>query len=66
MKAFTIHLLHGRKEIVTGHDISDACRRAGIGAGALRALNYWEEVSEPEQADVDILDKILKETNETT
>ena len=66
MKAFTLHWLHGRNEIVTGHDIADACRRAGIGAGALRALDYWEEMSKSDQADVEILDEILEDANEKT
>jgi len=42
VKRFILHWFDGKKETVTGHDIADACRRAGIGAGATRALDYWE------------------------
>ena len=44
MKKFRLHWLDGKKEIVEGTDIADACRRAGIGNGALRALDYYEEI----------------------
>jgi len=44
MKKFRLHWLDGQTELVEGHDIADACRRAGIGNGALRALDYWETI----------------------
>lgn len=44
MKRFQLHWLDGQIEVVEGHSIVDACRRAGIGCGALSALDYWEEV----------------------
>ena len=43
MKSFTLHWLGGKTEQVQGSDIADACRRAGIGNGALPALDYYEE-----------------------
>lgn len=43
MKKFILHWLGGRTETVEGTDIADACRRAGIGAGALAALDYYGE-----------------------
>jgi hypothetical protein len=43
MKTFVLHWIGGKTETVTGGDIADACRRAGIGAGALRVLDYFEE-----------------------
>lgn len=46
MKKFTLHWLGGKTETVEGEDIADAYRRAGFGAGALRALDYFEEVEE--------------------
>jgi len=45
IKTFKLHWLHGKTETVEGYDIADACRRAGIGNGALPALDYHEEVS---------------------
>ena len=44
MKKYRLHWLGGKKEVVQGIDIADACRRAGIGNGALRALDYYEEI----------------------
>ncbi|GEM_PF-4306089 len=46
LKEFRLHWLQGKPEIVKGTDIADACRRAGIGNGALPALDYFEEVKE--------------------
>lgn len=46
MKKFRLHWLDGKVELVEGYDIADACRRAGIGNGALPALDYYEEVTE--------------------
>ena len=45
MKTFELHWLGGKTEVVRGHDIADAFRRAGYGNGAIRALDYFEEVS---------------------
>lgn len=45
MKKFTLYWLSGKTESVEGYDIADACRRAGIGNGALAALDYYKEVS---------------------
>ena len=33
-------------QIIEGYDIADAMRRAGIGGGALRALDTWKEIIE--------------------
>jgi len=45
-KRFELRWNDGKTEIVEGNDIADACRRAGIGAGALPALNYWKPLDE--------------------
>lgn len=47
-KVFKLHWKMGEIEIVQGEDIADACRRAGIGHGALAALDHWEEVTRNE------------------
>lgn len=47
---FRLHWLTGDKEIITGSDITDAVNRAGIGSGALPALDYWEPIDEAEDA----------------
>ena len=48
MKKFRLHWLHGKVQVVEGDDIADACRKAGIGNGALPALDYYEEIKEPD------------------
>lgn len=42
-KWFTIFWLHGDKTFVFGPTIEDACNHAGIGAGALRAIDWYDE-----------------------
>lgn len=46
MKKFKLHWLDGKEEIVEGQDIKDAFTLAGYGAGALSALDYYEEVTD--------------------
>jgi hypothetical protein len=43
-RKFILHWLSYKPEEIEGYDIGDAIRRAGYGGGALRALDYWEEV----------------------
>lgn len=43
-KQFKLHWLDGKIELVEGIDIADAFSKAGYGAGAIRALDYFEEV----------------------
>lgn len=43
LKRFRIFWLDGRKEVVVGEDIADACRKAGIQKGALAAMDYFKE-----------------------
>lgn len=45
-KTFKIYWLTGKTEIVTGLDITDACNKAGIGAGAVKAIDWYEEIEE--------------------
>lgn len=47
MKRYRLHWQNGIAEDVEGTSPEDAFNRAGIGAGALSALDYWEELSEP-------------------
>lgn len=49
-KMFILHWLDGSKEKVSGINIADACRKAGIGAGAVQAIDYYEEIKK--QADL--------------
>ncbi len=51
-RTFKLYWLAGKPEIVSGPDLGDqwetlasAMNNAGIGAGALRALDYWEEIT---------------------
>lgn len=46
MKKYKLYWLDGRQEIIEGNDVVDAFNRTGIGRGALRALDYYEEVKE--------------------
>lgn len=43
-KKFRLYWIGGRTEIVEGDDIADAFTHAGYGAGAIRALDYSEEI----------------------
>lgn len=43
---FKIHWLDGKVEIVEGRDFPDAFRSAGLGAGAVKAVDYYEETEE--------------------
>lgn len=44
IKTFILHWLNGKTEEVKGTTIADAFTNAGYGAGALGALDYYEEV----------------------
>ena len=44
MKQFKLHWLDGKIEIVHGTNIADAMTKAGYDNGAVRALDYYEEV----------------------
>lgn len=44
LKKFKLHWLDNKVDAIEGTDITDAFRRSGYGQGALRALDYWEEV----------------------
>ena len=46
MKKFRLHWLGGKTEDIEGTDITDAIRRAGYGAGAMKVLDYWEELKD--------------------
>lgn len=43
MKRFILHWKTGKPEYIEGMDIADAFNKAGIGAGALAALDHWNE-----------------------
>jgi hypothetical protein len=45
-KMFILHWLDGSKGKVSGIDIADACRKGGIGASAVQAIDYYEEIKE--------------------
>lgn len=38
---FTIYWLDGKREVVTGETIEDAFTKAGYGAGAARAIDFY-------------------------
>lgn len=39
---YTLYWLTGKKEVVNGNSISDAMTNSGYGAGAIRALDFYE------------------------
>lgn len=45
---FILHWLDGKVEEVEGNSISDAFTRAGYGAGAIRALDWYDIVAKKE------------------
>lgn len=44
MKTFKLHWLDGKTELIKGNTIASAFTSAGYGAGALRALDWYEEI----------------------
>jgi hypothetical protein len=46
VKKFKLFWLGGKVQEVKGTDIASAMNNAGIGQGALRALDYWQEVKD--------------------
>jgi len=44
MKTFRIHWIDGKTEEMVGHSISEAFMLAGYGGGAIRAIDWWEEI----------------------
>jgi hypothetical protein len=47
MKTYKLVWKGSPEQIVRGPDIATAMNNAGIGHGALPALDYWEEIKEP-------------------
>lgn len=43
---YRLHWLTGDIQIVEGNTAAEAMNNAGIGRGALRALDYFEEIKE--------------------
>lgn len=48
MNKYKLYWLDGKIEIIEGYDAVDAFNRAGIGRGALPALDYYEKIDEEE------------------
>lgn len=46
-KQFELVWLDGKKEVISGFSISHTMAKAGIGNGAIPALDYWREVKDP-------------------
>lgn len=46
MKKYKLYWLDGKTEMIEGYNVVDAFNRAGIGRGALSALDYYEEIEE--------------------
>ena len=45
MSRFIVYWLDGTSEEMSGATIADAFMRAGYGGGAMRAIDYWKEVT---------------------
>lgn len=45
MKKFMLHWLDGKTEIAEGDDIASAFSALGYGAGAIKALDYYEPIN---------------------
>jgi hypothetical protein len=43
MKKFTLYWLTGKREVITGNNLLDACMKEGYGNGAMRALDFHSE-----------------------
>jgi hypothetical protein len=51
MKRFRLFWLDKTMEDIEGNDIADAFRRAGLGGGAIRALDYYKEIEDGQKCD---------------
>lgn len=49
MKNFKLYWLDGTTEVVVGDNIARAMTKAGYGAGAIRALDYYKEIYQKKQ-----------------
>ena len=49
LRRFRLYWLDGKTEIVEGDGPADAMNRAGYGGGAVRALDYYEEINEEDR-----------------
>jgi hypothetical protein len=47
-KRFNLYWLDGTVESIVGTDIATAFKNAGLGGGAINALDFWDEVVNPE------------------
>jgi len=61
MKTFRFVWPGGKEQVIEGHDITDACQRAGIGFESIMARSYYEELTVP-QPSGDIRVHVVKAT----
>jgi hypothetical protein len=47
MAKFILYWLDGKKEVVEGNDIASAFSSAGLGGGAINALDFYENGDTP-------------------
>lgn len=47
MSTFCLHWRDGTTQVIHGKDIVSAINAIGYGTGALKALDYWEQMKEP-------------------
>jgi len=45
-KKFKIHWLDGKTQTIEGRDFKDAFMRAGYGAGAVRAIDFYNVIKD--------------------
>jgi len=54
MNIYRLHWKDGKVEMIRGTSISEACKSSGIGGGAVKVIDFYEEVKE-----LDFKDKLL-------
>jgi hypothetical protein len=42
-KKFTLYWLTGKKEVITGNNLLDACMKAGYSNGTIKALDFYSK-----------------------
>lgn len=52
MKTFCLYWSDGEEETICGESISDAFTKAGYGVGAIRALDYYKELTDEEVKEI--------------
>ena len=57
MPSYILHWRGGDTQVVHGRDAADAMTQAGLGHGALQALDYWEKILMDDPDEIERLER---------